>query len=251
MVDRVAVLADVHCVLPALEAVLAQPEVRTADLIVLPGDVAAGPQPVATVDLLTSLGDRVVWVSGNCERMTVELARGERPADDPSLALTTWGAKRLRADQIDLMASLPKTVTLDIAGLGEVLFCHATPRDDEEFVLVDSSIQRWKEVLAGVPESVRTVVCGHTHMPFQRLVDRRTVVNPGSVGMPYGTPGAHWALIDGGVIQLRRTEFDRREAEESIKAGCDFEGLDEWLEYYLRNTASDVEALETFRPKAT
>jgi hypothetical protein len=106
-------------------------------------------------------------------------------------------------------------------------------------------------VLAGVPESVRTVVCGHTHMPFQRLVDRRTIVNPGSVGMPYGTSGAHWALIDGGVIQLRRTVFDRHEAEESIKAGCDFAGLDEWLGYYLRNTVSDVEALEAFGPKAT
>jgi predicted phosphodiesterase len=251
MADRIAVLSDVHCVLPALEAVLAEPEVRAADLIVLPGDVAAGPQPVATVDLLTSLGDRMVWVSGNCERMTVELARGERPADDPRLALAAWGAERLRADQIELMASLPKTVTLDVAGLGEVLFCHATPRDDEEIVLVDSPIARWNEVLAGVPESVRTVVCGHTHMPFQRLVDRRTVMNPGSVGMPYGTRGAHWALIDGGVIQLRRTEFDRTEAEESIKADCDSEVLDEWLGYYLRNTASDVEALEAFRPKAT
>jgi predicted phosphodiesterase len=251
MVDRIAVLSDVHCVLPALEAVLAEPDVRAADLIVLPGDAVAGPQPVATIDLLTSLGERVVWVSGNCERITVELARGERPADDPRFALTAWGAQRLRADQVELLAGLPKTVTLDVAGLGEVLFCHATPRDDEEFVLVDSDIARWREVLAGVPQSVRTVVCGHTHMPFQRLVDRRTVVNPGSVGMPYGTPGAHWALIDGGVVQLRRTEFDRRAAEESITRDCDHPSLEEWLEYYLRNTASDVEALEAFRSRAT
>ena len=254
MLDRVAVLADVHCVLPALEAVLAQPEVRAADLVVLPGDVAAGPQPVATIDLLTSLGDRVVWVSGNCERVTVELARGTRTADDPNLEFAAWGARALRSDQVDRMAALPKTVTLPVRGLGEVLFCHATPRDDEEFVLVDSEIPRWKEVLAGVPETVGTVVCGHTHMPFVRLVDRLTVVNPGSVGMPYGTTGAHWALLggtDGAAIQLRRTGFDAEQACAKIAAGSSYPKLEEWLDFFVRNPASDIEALQTFGPKAT
>lgn len=253
MVERVAVLADVHCVLPALEAVLAEPDVQAADLIVLAGDLAVGPQPVETVDLITSLGERVVWVSGNCERVTVELARGERTPDDPNLALAAWGAGRLRPDQIALLEALPKTATLEVHGLGEVLVCHATPRDDEEFVLVDSGIQRWTEVLAGVPASVRTVVCGHTHMPFMRLVDRRVIVNPGSVGMPYGTSGAHWALLGGTgpAIQLRRTEIDPREVEASIRASCDYPGIDEWLEFFVRNTASDLEALETFGQKAT
>ena len=65
-------------------------------------------------------------------------------------------------------------------------FCHGTPRDDNEVVLVDTRLERWAEAFAGLPDEVRTVVCGHTHMPFARLVDRRLVVNPGSVGMPYG-----------------------------------------------------------------
>jgi predicted phosphodiesterase len=252
MIDRVAVLADVHCVLPALEAVLAEPDVRAADLIVLPGDLAIGPQPVETVDLVTSLGDRVVWVSGNCERVTVELARGERTGDGADLEFAAWCAAQQRPDQLDLLAGLPKTATLEIRGLGEVLFCHATPRDDEEFVLVDSSVNRWTEVLAGVGDPVRTVVCGHTHMPFVRLVDRRTVVNPGSVGMPYGTTGAHWALLggDGPAIQLRRTVFDPEEACASIAASSGYPKLDEWLDFFVRNPASDVEALETFHPKA-
>ncbi len=56
-----AVLSDVHGVLPALEAVLAEPDVREADLIVLTGDIAAGPLPVETLDRLVGLGDRVVW----------------------------------------------------------------------------------------------------------------------------------------------------------------------------------------------
>ncbi|MEU4331690.1 metallophosphoesterase family protein [Nonomuraea dietziae] len=64
---RVAVLSDIHGVLPALEAVLAEPEVARADLIVLTGDMAAGPQPVETLDLLVSLGERALWVNGNAE----------------------------------------------------------------------------------------------------------------------------------------------------------------------------------------
>ena len=248
MVDRVAVLADIHCVLPALEAVLAEEDVASADVVVLAGDVTVGPEPERTIDRITELGERVVWVSGNCERVTVELARGTRSDDDPNLAFAAWGAARLRADQVELLASLPKTATLTIRGLGEVLFCHATPRDDEEFVVVDSTIPRWKEVLDGIPETVTTVVCGHTHMPFMRLVDRKVIVNPGSVGMPYGTAGAHWALLggDGPAIQLRRTLYDVEAAEEQIRRDCDFPGLDEWLAYFLRTNASDLEALEVF-----
>jgi putative phosphoesterase len=248
MVERVAVLADVHCVLPALEAVLAEPDVRAADLIVLAGDVAIGPQPLQTLELLDSLGERVTWVRGNCERITVELARGE-PTGDPNLTMAAWGARLLRPDQVERMAALPRTVTLEVRGLGEVLFCHATPRDDEEIVLVDSGLPRWTEVLACVPEAVRTVVLGHTHMPFLRLVDRRTVVNPGSVGMPYGTSGAHWALLGGAggaAIQLRRTAFDAQAAAASITASSDYPQLQEWIDNYLLGNASDTEALATF-----
>jgi len=246
--DTVAVLADVHCVLPALDAVLAEPEVRGADRIVLAGDVTVGPQPEATIERVRELGERVVWVSGNCERVTAELARGTREPDR-NTGFAAWGAARLRPAEVELLEGLPRAVTLPVRGLGEVLFCHATPRDDEEFVLVDSGIPRWKEVLAGVPETVTTVVCGHTHMPFMRLVDRLAIVNPGSVGMPYGTGGAHWALLGGSdspAIQLRRTRFDTEAAARAIAEMCDYPGLEEWLDNYLLRNVSDVEALEAF-----
>lgn len=245
MYERVAVLADVHCVLPALAAVLAEPEVRAADLIVLAGDVAVGPQPVRTLELLDTLGDRVVWVRGNCERITVELARAG--ATGPTMA--AWGAALLPPDRIARMDALPRTVTLAVRGLGDVLFCHATPRDDEEVVLVDSTPARWAEVLAGVPDEVRTVVLGHTHMPYLRLVDRRTVVNPGSVGMPYGTSGAHWALLggpSGAAIQLRRTEFDVRAAAEEIAATSGFPRIDAFNDAYLLSNQSDIEVLARY-----
>jgi diadenosine tetraphosphatase ApaH/serine/threonine PP2A family protein phosphatase len=114
--------------------------------------------------------------------------------------LPALDARQLTADHVDWLARLPYPVTLDLDGFGAVLFCRARPRDDQEVVVVDSRLERWAEVLAGLPAEVMTVVCGHTHIPFTRLAHRRQIVNPGSVGMPYGRPGAHWALLADGAI---------------------------------------------------
>lgn len=239
---RVAVLSDVHGVLPALEAVLAEPDVAGADLIVLTGDVAAGPMPVQTLDLLVSLGERVRWVAGNADRELVEAAGGK----DSPYPSSRWAAGRLRADQVELLAGLPARQALELGRLGTTLFVHATPRGDEEMILVDSSLERWGEVLAG--ESAETVVLGHTHMPFVRLADRVLVVNPGSVGMPYGRYGAQWALLDGesGAVTLRCTPLDARRVGERLKAESGFEGIAEWVEEYVSGVYSDAEALRAF-----
>jgi predicted phosphodiesterase len=240
----VAVLADIHGVLPALEAVLAEPDVQAADRIVLAGDIASGPQPVETLDVLTALGDRVVWVRGNADRELVEMARGTYQGEPPD-AVSPWAAEQLRTDQVELLAGLPTTVTI-----GDRLFCHATPRDDEEMVLVDSPISRWAQVFSGLPEEVRTVVCGHTHMPFARQVDRRLVVNAGSVGMPYGAPGPSWALLTEDGVQLRRAALDATKAADRIVSESTYPARAEWVAEYLLRTYSDTEALEAFRPRA-
>ena len=245
MIDRVAVLSDIHGVLPALEAVLAEPEVSAADRIVLTGDIAAGPQPAEVLDLLTGLGDRVVWIGGNADRELVEYRRGQRgEIPDP---IAPWAAGQLREDHLDLLAGLPPVLTLPVRGLGEVLFCHATPRDDEEVVLVDSRLDRWREVFTGLDDGVRTVVCGHTHMPFVRLAHGRLVVNPGSVGMPYGRAGAHWALLGPGV-ELRVTEFDAAAAVARVVRDSAYPGAAEWADYFLYARATDAEVLELFGP---
>ncbi|MGV9805447.1 metallophosphoesterase family protein [Micromonospora chersina] len=244
MIERVAVLSDIHGALPALEAVLAEPDVAAADLIVLTGDIADGPQPVEVLDRLAALGDRAVWVGGNGERELVA-AHGGRPA---SYDVSNWAAAQLRDDQVARLAALPPTVTLPVAGLGQVLFCHATPRDDEEVVLVDSRLERWADVFAGLPAEVGTVVCGHTHMPFTRLVDRRLVVNPGSVGMPYGGAGAWWALLGPGV-HLRRTAFDVDAACARVAAESGFPDAAAWADEYLRSRHSAADALAVFGPR--
>src|SRR5512142_931535 len=166
MLRQVAVLSDVHGVLPVLEEVLAEPDVIGADLIVVTGDHAAGPQPVEVLDRLTGLGDRVLLVRGNADRELVSLARGE-PASYPDVS--PWAAAQLDPAHVELLDGLPHPVTLEIEGFGPVVFCHGTPRDDEEVVLVDTRLERWAEVFAELPPDVQTMVCGHTHMPFVRL----------------------------------------------------------------------------------
>ncbi|MFJ8581859.1 metallophosphoesterase family protein [Micromonospora sp. NPDC093277] len=244
MLERVAVLSDIHGVLPALEAVLAEPDVAAADLIVLTGDLAAGPQPVEVLDLLAELGDRARWVRGNADRELVE-ARAGRVSP---VEVSNWAAAQLRDDQVARLATLPLTVTLPVAGLGDVLFCHATPRNDEEVVLVDSRLDRWAEVFTGLPTEVGTVVCGHTHMPFTRLVDRRLVINPGSVGMPYGGAGAWWALLGPGV-ELRRTRYDVAAACARVSSESAFPDAAAWADEYLRSRNSDADALVAFGPR--
>lgn len=247
MVASVAVLSDIHAVLPALDAVLAEPDVQGAERIVLTGDIAAGPQPTQTLDRLLGLGDRVTWVRGNADRELVDLARGV--VDDVGFPISNWAARQLSADHLDLLARLPYPVTLEVDGFGPVVFCHATPRDDEEVVVVDSRLERWAEVLAGLPDEVMTVVCGHTHMPFTRLAHGRQIINPGSIGMPYGRQGAHWALLADGAVSMRRTAYDPAAACALVTEQSSFPDVAEWADYFLHARASDAEALETFGPR--
>lgn len=244
MLASIAVLSDIHGVLPALDAVLAEPDVQAAERIVLTDDLAAGPQPVQVLDRLVSLSDKAIWVRGNADRELVTLARGgDTEIPDP---IVPWAAGQLRPDQVELLAGLPHPVTVSVRGFGDVLCCHGSPRSDEEVVLVDTRLSRWAEALEGAPG---TIVCGHTHMPFVRLVDRRLVINPGSVGMPYGSTGAHWALLSDGAVQLRRSEFDISAARASIRQSSDYPGVDEWTDYFLNARGSDVEALAVFGPR--
>jgi len=248
MVSSVAVLSDVHGVLPALERVLREPAVDAAELIVVTGDHTWGPQPAHVLDFLTSLGDRVLLVRGNADRELLEMSRGIDVglADDP---VSVWGAAQLEPAHQDLLDAMPEQVTLDVDGFGLVRFCHATPRDDEEVVLVDSSVGRWTEVLTGLPDEVTTLVCGHTHMPFLRLVNGRLVVNPGSVGLPYGRPGAQWAILSGGTVAMGRTPLDADVLIREITAGSAMPGVARWADEYFRTPPSDLDAIAAFGPR--
>lgn len=248
MTGGVAVLSDIHGMALALERVLTEPEVAGADLIVVTGDHIWGPQPAEVLDRLLALGDRALLIRGNADRELLQMSRGFDVGlgADP---VSVWGAEQLRPDHQQLLEAMPGQVVVEVEGFGPVLFCHATPRDDAEVVLVDSRLERWTEVFAGVPKEVGTVVCGHTHMPFLRLVAGRTVLNPGSIGLPYGRAGAHWALLQDGAVTLRRTVIDASELVEETAHRSALPGVEQWLEDYVREPAGDVEVLGQFGPR--
>jgi putative phosphoesterase len=195
---RVAALSDVHGNLPALEAVLADVAREAPDLIVVCGDVAEGPLPAETIDLLLGLSD-VRFVRGNTDREIVEAFDGPEPAVD-------WCATEITDRQRDFLASFEDTVRLELDGFGPALFCHGSPRRDDEMLGLATPPELLRERLEGTDAAL--VVCGHTHMQFDRIADGIRVVNPGSVGMPYAErPGAYWSLL-GPDVEHRRTEYD-------------------------------------------
>jgi putative phosphoesterase len=202
----IATLYDVHGNLRALEAVLA--EIPGDATLVVGGDVCAGgEQPGETLERLRVLGDRVKWVRGNADR---ELTAGESGLVPEPLVEATRG--RLTEEQIAFLHGLPATQRI-----GDVLYCHATPRNDTDVFTERTLEERIAPIFAAAGAPV--VVCGHTHTQFERVVGGVRVVNSGSVGMPYeDEPGAYWTLD----LVHRRTPYPgsvvRASREEAVAA---------------------------------
>ena len=204
---RVATLYDIHGNLAALEAVLAElPEDAT---IVVGGDVVAGgPQPSETLERLRGLGDRVLWLRGNADR---ELKPGEPGLAPPGLLDATREA--LSEEQIEFLYRLPPTVQI-----GRTLYCHASPRNDLD-IFSERTPEEQVAFLFGDADA-DVVVCGHTHVQFDREIAGRRVVNSGSVGSPYeDEPGAYWTLD----LEPRRTEYEEMQPPRM--------GREEWLDF--------------------
>jgi len=204
---RILALYDIHGNLDALEAVLADPRVHDADAIVVGGDVVPGAFSGECLSLLRGHGLPVHWVRGNGEREVAEAAANgidaESVAPDDLARLTAaLTAAALGAEASSWLGALPTTLELD-----GVLYCHATPRRDDEMLTRISPAERWAEALGGVEHPL--VVGGHTHQQDDRLVGSVRFVNAGSVGLPYeGDPAARWAWISDGTPELRRTAYD-------------------------------------------
>jgi putative phosphoesterase len=188
----VATLYDIHGNLAALEAVLA--EIPDDATIVAGGDVVAGgAQPAETLERLRGLGGRVLWLRGNADR---ELMPGEPGLAPPGALDATRAA--LSDEQIRFLYELPTTVRI-----GRVLYCHASPRNDVDIFTERTPEERIAHLFARVDTDV--VVCGHTHVQFERTIAGRRVVNSGSVGASYeDEPGACWTLD----LEHRRTRFE-------------------------------------------
>jgi putative phosphoesterase len=246
----IAALYDIHGNLPALEAVLKEIKREEVDTIVVGGDIVPGPMSLEVLEVLLHMGDRVKWIRGNCEREVVEFFDGSPVSYIKSKevrASMEWITMRMERRQRDFMAGLPEKLSLHIEGVGEVLFCHGSPRSDMEILTEATSEERLREALTGVKENV--VVCGHTHMQFDRMCDGKRVVNAGSVGMPYGEPGAYWLLL-GPDVSLRKTDYDLEAAADQV-CKTDYPLAQDFADNNIVKPETAQEAVEYFEKMAS
>jgi predicted phosphodiesterase len=216
MPTRVAALYDIHGNLPALEAVLDDVRLAGVDTVVVGGDVVPGPMPRETIACLLDAGIPTRFIQGNGDRVVLAQMRGAESREVPPQFREDirWTAEQIDPAHERLLAAWPLTLRVGIHGLGDVLFCHATPRSDVEIFSRLTPTARLAHLVEGL--GVPLVVCGHTHMQFDRTVGAIRVVNAGSVGMPFGEPGAYWLLL-GPDVQLRRTSYDLADAADRIR----------------------------------
>jgi putative phosphoesterase len=236
---RVAAIYDIHGNLPALEAVLQDIHEAEVDRIVVGGDVIPGPMPCETLQCLLDLDVPVQFIRGNGER---EVLAETGTVPEQFREILRWTARQLDPEQARWLAAWPQTLRIEIQGLGEVLFCHATPRSDTEIFTHLTSEGRLLPVFEGL--GVPVVVCGHTHMQFDRKIGEIRVVNAGSVGMPFGEPGADWLLLGPGV-QLRHTPYDLKKAVERI-GDTSYPQAQDFAARYVLNPPTEREMLEVF-----
>jgi predicted phosphodiesterase len=235
---RVAALYDIHGNLPALEAVLREVSAAGVDRIVVGGDVLPGPMPCDALDALFALAVPATFITGNGEVAVLAERAGRDSGVPPQYrGAIQWVASQISDDHARRIAAWPKT-----ARVGDVLFCHATPRSENEIFVRTTPEERLIPIFAaaGAP----TVVCGHTHMQFDRTVGTVRLVNAGSVGMPFGEPGAHWLLLEQ-RLEHRRTPYDLHDAAARIRATA-YPGASAFADQYVLTRPSEAAMLETY-----
>lgn len=252
---RVAALYDIHGNLPALEAVLHDVRQADVDQIVVGGDVIPGPMPREALRRLLDLDLPTHFIHGNGELAILAQMAGARTGSitywgttsgaRPSEAIVElyrWTTAQLQPEYEAVLARWPRTLQLEIDGLGQVLFCHSTPRSETEGFTRLTAEDRLLPLFE--PLQVAIIVCGHTHMQFDRRIGSTRVVNAGSVGAPFGEPGAYWLLL-GPDVELRQTMYDLGEAAKRIR-GTDYPQAEEFAAQSVLAPPSEEAMLEAF-----
>lgn len=243
---KVAALYDIHGNLPALEAVLADVGRSEVDRIVVGGDVVTGPMPRESIAALHDLALPVDFIHGNGEREILAVLAGADPTVPTAFhEAVRWVAVDVAPDLGRVLARWPPTLRLQVPGVGDVLFCHGTPRSDSEIFTELTPDEHLSPLLE--PLGADVVVCGHTHMQVDRPVGGVRVVNAGSVGMSFGTPGAHWLLL-GLDVELRHTPYDLGAAAARIRM-TDYPQASRFADDLL-DPPSAVEMMELFERSA-
>lgn len=178
---RIAVLSDVHGNLPAFEAALARVRELAPDVIVFGGDIVVGsPDSRACWDLAMSY--HAPFVRGNHERYVTQRDLPNPPAelDLERFGPVRWAANQFTRAERDQMAALP--LTYRHPDLPDILFCHGSPRSDNDIMVAHTPESNLATMLEGIEETI--IIRGHTHVAQTRVWQGKMIVTSGSVGLP-------------------------------------------------------------------
>jgi putative phosphoesterase len=223
MNSTLALIADIHGNLAALEAVLEALAQEQPDKIVCLGDVAAtGPQPGEVLDRLRTLGCPVVMGNADAELLIPIVAEPEADEDTRKiLDISRWGASQLDESDRAFIASFRPTVEITLANDRSLLCCHGSPRSYDDRITATTPDDALDGFLAG--HDAVAIAGGHTHTRLLRAFQGREIINPGSVGLAYQffpegsvrvPPWAEFAILsdtDAGAVSVdfRRIRYDR------------------------------------------
>jgi len=225
---KVALLADAHANLPALQAVLQDVEAAGIRDVWYLGDfVGYGPFPNETVELLRRTA--VVSIIGNYDQKVLSFEpnkeRFRRKKAPAKYLAFRWAWESLTADNVEYLRSLEETLRLTV-GERRVLLTHGSPASVDEHLQTDTPAGRLAELARQADADV--IACGHSHQAFTRTADGVTFINPGSVGRHEGLGGkASYTILDfrgGGLdVEHRLLDYDLDRTVRAIHA----EGLPE------------------------
>ncbi len=208
---RLAVLADIHGNQPALDAVIADMQNYQVDHVVVAGDVINW-GPFSRQVLETVYENRWAVIRGNNELYLLDYETPRAPDYWSSFTLPPIIHEQLGEHWVNVVASLPDSLSLRFRDAPPIYVCHGIPNNPWQSISPLTSVDDIRTGLQGVSET--TVICAHSHIPMIRKVDQWTIINSGSVGVPLdGQFTASYMILDGdrtgwSLAEYRRIPFD-------------------------------------------
>lgn len=241
---KIACLFDIHGNWPALHWVLTELSQLNIDQIIVGGDIVSGPMPKETMETLFQIKDKIIWIGGNGDD-DVLAALSNQPFNknlsEYGRIVSMWVAHKLGPEFEIFLKGLPIRYNLFTAEYGRMCFCHATPESKEEIFTPATNEAIMKELFKRIDYDI--VICGHTHIQFERVVNSVRILNAGSVGMPFsGHHGADWILITSEGIAFKNTQYDNLKARE-ILARTNYPNITNFIDQNIIHTHDQAQMI--------
>ncbi len=247
---RLAILADIHGNIPALETALKEIEKDSVAGFIVAGDMVAGPNPVEAINCLRELD---AWmIRGNNENYILRYASGDAPGwwyTTRQWAFMHWNYRRMDEDTLNFMKTLPEQRTISFARTNPIRVVHGSPRNVSELVYPDKDMEPLHTALGMVSEPV--LIFGHTHEPWQMRLDGRLALNPGSVcGTFVGKTGGSYVILswehDRWEVELREVHYDVALARKAFENTGLLEAGGAFAKCWLHDIETGINTLPRF-----